>query len=417
MSIKTYDQCAERLQRVPIQSPCTTPTCSEGCSRLPHLNPPKEERVLAPASALVSPRNAISGLCRSFGVRVRLRDTFLQFEDATQDSAEIIGRTDKCSGLIRAASDPDVRGLEHKRWFVPDGHRWTTKAEELSVEEKDKAGSSHHLFSTPIEMVFDSLTTEDLFEGDDYSPSEQTPTAMVDSSALNVYREREENYGKVSANGPREHGCGSRPVSVHEGGQKNKSGISLGAKDDVAMTTVMIRNFPRHLSQQDIIDTILLPRGLIPGEDFDFFYSPMNFRTLQNAGYCFVNFCHSAKAQRYVEFPNEHNLEWTVCWARVQGLSANWNHYKDSPVVQMPEEYRPKWFAEDGQLLDFCDVESADNGREGFSSQECPAPRFIPHQRDDNEPGSPDQLSGSEGELRWSHKVAYELSNFLLATL
>lgn len=42
-----------------------------------------------------------------------------------------------------------------------------------------------------------------------------------------------------------------------------------------------------------------------------------------------------------------------VCWARVQGLEANVDHYRNSPVNEMPHnEYKPMLFAR-GQYIPF----------------------------------------------------------------
>ncbi|KAF4759055.1 hypothetical protein FOZ63_018061, partial [Perkinsus olseni] len=154
---------------------------------------------------------------------------------------------------------------------------------------------------------------------------------------------------------------GGGPLSVHEDARQAELEAAVAVEDDEEKTTVMIRHFPRHLSQQDIIDTMLVPDGLILGQDIDFFYSPINFRTLQNAGYCFINFRSPTKARECIDRFNTPTVEWTACWARVQGAQANRNHYKNSPVVKMPEKYRPKWFDEDGKQVDFCAPEETDD--------------------------------------------------------
>mmetsp|Transcript_1011 Transcript_1011/g.856 ORF Transcript_1011/g.856 Transcript_1011/m.856 type:complete len:119 (-) Transcript_1011:318-674(-) len=112
-----------------------------------------------------------------------------------------------------------------------------------------------------------------------------------------------------------------------------KNGIN---DDDADKTTVMIRHLPRHLSQQDIIHQILAPNGFLPGQVVDFFYAPINFKTLQNAGYCFVNFREPDTAHEcFTKLNSCSGMADTVSWARVQGCEANKNHYKSSPIMKM----------------------------------------------------------------------------------
>ncbi|KAF4661375.1 hypothetical protein FOL47_006737, partial [Perkinsus chesapeaki] len=111
------------------------------------------------------------------------------------------------------------------------------------------------------------------------------------------------------------------------------------------ITTLMLRNIPNKYSQSML-------RGALD-EDFkhgyDFLYLPIDFKNRCNIGYAFINFTDELTAQRFREkFQGLHLTGFNstkvcdVSTARVQGLEANVQHYKNSPVCALPvEEYRP----------------------------------------------------------------------------
>ncbi|KAF4730256.1 hypothetical protein FOZ63_027845, partial [Perkinsus olseni] len=80
MSTETSKEAIKRPQVVFLPSACTTPCRSEVSNKSPDLNFAEKCLPLPSASAPTSPRGRISGLGKRFGVRVTLRDTFLQFE-------------------------------------------------------------------------------------------------------------------------------------------------------------------------------------------------------------------------------------------------------------------------------------------------------------------------------------------------
>ena len=123
-------------------------------------------------------------------------------------------------------------------------------------------------------------------------------------------------------------------------------------------STVMLRNVPYDARQRGVLSLI--------GEEgfkgrFDFFYAPLDFKSKNNLGYAFVNF-HSVDiakqffrhfdGRRIVSRPG-WDKPLRVCWARVQGLEANIDHYRNSPVNEMPEEFKPMLFDENGDFLLF----------------------------------------------------------------
>ncbi|KAF4665608.1 hypothetical protein FOZ61_010721 [Perkinsus olseni] len=292
-------------------------------------------------------------------------DTFLQFEPerrqqpgGSRDKVEKNGTMHGSSGLIRVSSEPDVHDPERKHRFAD--HHWITAAAG-SWTEKRQAEPTQHLLSAPLDAVFDSMVPEELFEEEEPSATAFASSAMVDLARLSGDLGCGDNIVNAEIVDFPNQQYGGGPLSVHEDARQTELEEAIAVEDDEEKTTVMIRHFPRYLSQQDIIDTMLVPDGLILGQGIDFFYSPINFRTLQNAGYCFINFRSPTKARECIDRFNTPAVEWTACWARVQGAQANRNHYKNSPVVKMPEKYRPKWFDEDGKQVDFCAPEGTDD--------------------------------------------------------
>ncbi|KAF4675760.1 hypothetical protein FOL46_000086, partial [Perkinsus olseni] len=121
-------------------------------------------------------------------------------------------------------------------------------------------------------------------------------------------------------------------------------------------TTVMLRDIERELSQEGILRTILEPAGVLVGRHINFFYAPINFRTLKNAGYCFINFVSANMAQDFRTL-FDAGTKYSTMWARIQGIDGNVNHYKKSPVIFMADAFTPKLYAADGSevsVLSYC---------------------------------------------------------------
>jgi hypothetical protein len=115
-------------------------------------------------------------------------------------------------------------------------------------------------------------------------------------------------------------------------------------------TTVMLRNIPNKYTQRMLLAEV---DGLGFGGQYDFFYLPIDYRNKCNVGYCFISFVNNEFARVFMEKLNGYKLPGfnsqkicEVSWARVQGLRANIQHYRNSPVnsVNVPE-YRPLLFA------------------------------------------------------------------------
>ena len=127
--------------------------------------------------------------------------------------------------------------------------------------------------------------------------------------------------------------------------------LSALAEDNTASnTTVMIRNIPNRYTQDSLISFL---RGL--GFNFNFFYCPIDRQSRANCGYFFVNLLTHEMADNFMgtfqglQLPAyRSNKVCEACWARVQGYSANLDHYQDSPLAQLPREFRPRIFKPDG---------------------------------------------------------------------
>ncbi len=129
-------------------------------------------------------------------------------------------------------------------------------------------------------------------------------------------------------------------------------------------TTVMLRNIPNKYTQRMLLDQ--LNRMGYEGK-YDFFYLPIDFRNRCNVGYAFINFLSNETATQFKKqldgfrltgFNSQKICE--VSFARVQGLKANIQHYRNSPVNGIAiSEYRPLLFS-NGEEIPFPIVAKTD---------------------------------------------------------
>lgn len=123
-------------------------------------------------------------------------------------------------------------------------------------------------------------------------------------------------------------------------------------------STVMLRNVPYDARQRGV-------QSLIEEEGFkgafDFFYAPLDFKSKNNLGYAFMNFKTLDIAKEFFNHFDGRRISsrpgWDkplrVCWARVQGLEANVEHYRNSPVNDMPCDFKPMLFDDEGNQCPF----------------------------------------------------------------
>lgn len=131
---------------------------------------------------------------------------------------------------------------------------------------------------------------------------------------------------------------------------------------DVAFTTVMLRNIPNKYTRDMLIEQLRQHN-----DEFDFIYMPIDFRNRCNLGYAFINFCSEEARKRFVT--NFHGVEVCKCLpglnsrkvaevttASIQGLSNNVQRLRNSPVMSIlidHPEWMPLIFDEVGNSLPF----------------------------------------------------------------
>jgi RNA recognition motif-containing protein len=150
------------------------------------------------------------------------------------------------------------------------------------------------------------------------------------------------------------------PSLMGDGGiRRSATNMSIISTETTASSsTIMLRNVPYDARQRGVLTLIEEEgfRGL-----FDFFYAPLDFKSKNNLGYAFVNFKSLEIAKDFFKRFDGKRVSsrpgWDkplrVCWARVQGFEANIDHYRNSPVNEMPTEFKPMLFDEDGEPVPF----------------------------------------------------------------
>lgn len=111
-------------------------------------------------------------------------------------------------------------------------------------------------------------------------------------------------------------------------------------------TTVMIKNIPNHITQDNII--AMFNRNY--SKTYNFFYLPIDFNKMANAGYAFINF----KRNKYIIdfFLEFDNKPWTfpgcedklcyISYARIQGFKAICDHFHKSNIMkQVDQKLKP----------------------------------------------------------------------------
>ncbi|CAD7946565.1 unnamed protein product [Amoebophrya sp. A120] len=137
--------------------------------------------------------------------------------------------------------------------------------------------------------------------------------------------------------------------SWRTGGKDQQQGKDGDPNVKDTRTTMMLRNIPNKYTQPMLLKT-LNENGF--EAKFDFFYLPIDFRNRCNVGYAFVNFVTPEDAKRFLGLFHKFKLKAynspKVCevnYARVQGLQANIEVYRNSPVNGIPiKQYRPLIF-------------------------------------------------------------------------
>ncbi|KAJ0491087.1 putative RNA recognition motif domain, mei2-like RNA recognition, RNA-binding domain superfamily [Helianthus annuus] len=171
-----------------------------------------------------------------------------------------------------------------------------------------------------------------------------------------------------SFNKPPEQWGRNKPWKGHRYNNRGKGDPRFLFKgDEDSRTTVMIKNIPNKYSQQLLLN--MLDNHCIqcnegddnqPLSSYDFVYLPIDFVNKCNVGYGFVNMTTPEATRRLYKAFNHQNWEVfnskKICelsYARLQGLEALKEHFKNSKFPCEVEEYLPVVFTppRDGRTL------------------------------------------------------------------
>jgi len=123
--------------------------------------------------------------------------------------------------------------------------------------------------------------------------------------------------------------------------------------DDV---TLMLRNIPNKYTQEQLREDLEPFRMAI-----DFLYLPADFKNNCNLGYAFLNFCDGKVAEKFAaqynggrlpRFPHSPKVLAVQC-ARVQGMEANIERFRDSSVMGVRDETMKPMLFNDGEPIPF----------------------------------------------------------------
>lgn len=147
-------------------------------------------------------------------------------------------------------------------------------------------------------------------------------------------------------------GCQGRPQAPAKSDKRSRMAPPPGkfsvspveVEKKSAMTTVVLRNLPSHLSRSELVK-ILDDAGF--SERYDFVYLPTNFRSMTVFGYAIVNFSASADAQAALAQLRGADVDGQAMiteWSKSQqGYDDLVCRYRDSPVMHtsVPEIHKP----------------------------------------------------------------------------
>jgi hypothetical protein len=130
--------------------------------------------------------------------------------------------------------------------------------------------------------------------------------------------------------------CGSSDGSYIVSPSGRTQRLSKYVKDEDEKTTLMVRNIPQGMSQNEMLEKL---EEVVPGVNF--LYLPVSRRRQGNVGYAFVNFINGDKAEECLrEFQNTklsgHKSSKTldIGFAQLQGFKQNVRFYRRSKVCR-----------------------------------------------------------------------------------
>jgi hypothetical protein len=122
------------------------------------------------------------------------------------------------------------------------------------------------------------------------------------------------------------------------------------SEESTLKTTLMLCNIPHHYSRSMVMD-MLQSQGFV--EHVEFIYLPMNLKKVHNFGYAFVTFdsaritlqCRE-RLQGFTGWSEPPEKPMEIEWSETQGLDANIERYKNSPIMHesVQDELKPALF-------------------------------------------------------------------------
>jgi len=165
-------------------------------------------------------------------------------------------------------------------------------------------------------------------EGDCEVDSLGEEVHTLDHACLRVEREFEAQFGRQHDDA----GAPKQKINFAEEFAKTES--------EAPRTTMMLRNIPNRYTQQELAEELEL---LGFKGSFDFLHAPIDFKTMGNKGYAFVNFVSAEWANRCQQEINGYSFlkhqqkkckkVAMVSVAHLQGLEANIAHYQHAAVT------------------------------------------------------------------------------------
>jgi hypothetical protein len=304
-------------------------------------------------SLRISEADAASLSSSPSSFKVRLRNTFLEFKEETElplldiespRADSILGDSAAPSPLRRSQSD--VTGVD--------------------VYIRQRLGSNVGIPSDSIEIDGDAcfspmgrLSPMSRLGTNEYAPRDPSVSILSFSpptfqrSPFTDNRTTEADFVMVMEEAPPKMYPAPYKTSSREATSRQTTQPStpcLGEEAEDVRDTVMLRNIPNKYTQRMLLDQI---NSLGFEGTYSFFYLPRDVRTTANTGYSFVCFNDNGSAKLFMDKFSGYKLpgfnSQKVCevsWARIQGLKANIQHYRNSPVNNFTApEFRPLLFA------------------------------------------------------------------------
>jgi hypothetical protein len=143
-----------------------------------------------------------------------------------------------------------------------------------------------------------------------------------------------------------------QPQSAQKDRRRRKNDL-YPLDDDV---TMMLRNIPNKYTQEQLRQDLEPFRVAI-----DFLYLPTDFKNNCNLGYAFLNFSNGKVAEKFAaqyngsrlpRFPHSPKVLAVQC-ARVQGVEANVERFRDSSVMGVRDETMKPMLFEEGEPIPF----------------------------------------------------------------